>query len=309
MSTLVGSSSGTRQVVWSAWVVAAMLLLPLLGGGGYLVAVAGSALVISSIPGLVPAHAPTRDRGDLLVVLGLFAAVTALLALAFRGFGTDHVVGLFLSFAAALLLGVAGPVVHTVWVRGRPLADLGLRVGSWRTTVGLALLFAGVQFALTLWGVDLPAPVDWVPLLVMALVVGVFEAVFFRGFVQNRLEERLGPVRGIGGAAVLYGLYHVGYGMGLGEIAFLTGLGVVYAVAFALARSVLVLWPLLTPLGSFFANVEAGDIELPWASIAGFADVLAVMGLVLWLAHRHHVRHSGASGAPGGGRVPADAAP
>ena len=64
-------------------------------------------------------------------------------------------------------------------------------------------------------------------------------------------------------------------------------LGVVYAVAFALARNVLVLWPLLTPLGSFFANVEAGDIDLPWASIAGFADVLAVMLVVLWLARRH----------------------
>jgi hypothetical protein len=247
--------------------------------------------------GLLPGRAPTRDRGDLPVIIGLFVTVTALLALAFRGFGTDNVLGLFLSFAAALLVGVAGPVVHTVWIRGRPLADLGLRVGSWRTTVGLALLFAGVQFALTLWGLDLPAPVDWVPLLVMALVVGVFESVFFRGFVQNRLEEQLGPVWGIGGAATLYGLYHVGYGMGLDEMLFLTGLGVVYAVAFALARSVLVLWPLLTPLGSFFANVEAGDIELPWASIMGFLDVLGLMVLVLWLARRHLARRAAAGTA------------
>jgi hypothetical protein len=50
----------------------------------------------------------------------------------------------------------------------------------------LALVFAGVQFVLTLWGYDLPAAVNWVPLLVMALVVGVFESIFFRGFVQNR---------------------------------------------------------------------------------------------------------------------------
>jgi uncharacterized protein len=41
------------------------------------------------------------------------------------------------------------------------------------------------------------------------------------------------------------------------------------------------------PLGSFFANPEAGDIELPWASIAGFADVLGLMVLALWLAWRH----------------------
>ena len=151
----------------------------------------------------------------------------------------------------------------------------------------LALLFAGVQFVLTLWGYHLPAPVDWVPLLVMALVVGVFEAIFFRGFIQTRLEAAFGPVAGIAGAAVLYGLYHVGYGMGGGELVFLTGLGIVYAVAFAQTRSVFILWPLLTPVGSFFNAVDSGDIDLPWASIAGFVDVLAVMAVAVWLGARH----------------------
>jgi uncharacterized protein len=78
--------------------------------------------------------------------------------------------------------------------------------------------------------------------------------------------------------------------MGVADLAFLTGLGVVYAVAYALTRSVLVLWPLLTPLGSFYANLEAGDIDLPWASIAGFADVAAVMAVAGWLAVRHQRR-------------------
>jgi membrane protease YdiL (CAAX protease family) len=133
----------------------------------------------------------------------------------------------------------------------------------------------------------------------MALVVGVFESVFFRGFVQGRLEERFGTVPGIAAAAALYGLYHVGYGMGVTDIAFLTGLGVVYAVAYAVARNLLVLWPLLTPLGSFYANVEAGDITLPWASLAGFGDVFALMVLALALAVRH--RHKvDASAMPAG---------
>jgi membrane protease YdiL (CAAX protease family) len=219
-------------------------------------------------------------------------AVFALMRLAFVGFTTDNTLGMFLSFATALVLGAAGPVVYTSWVRRRPLSTLGLHAGELRRTASLALLFAAVQFALTLWGYDLPAPVDWVPLLVMALVVGVFESIFFRGFIQNRLEEQFGTAVGIGGAAVLYGLYHVGYGMGTDELLFLTGLGVVYAVAFALSRSVLVLWPLLTPLGSFFAQLEAADIDLPWASIMGFADVLAVIVAVIWLARRREIRHA-----------------
>jgi membrane protease YdiL (CAAX protease family) len=282
-----GSRGTARTVLWSSWVVAALLMLEVVPGAWYPLAVAGSAVLLCLVPHAVPEVPRARSRTDLLAIAVMYVGVVALMRLAFVGFTTDHVAGLFLCFAAALLLGVVGPIYHTVWRRHGDLSDLGLRVGGWRRTALLALLFAAVQFALTLWGYDLPAPVDWVPLLVMALVVGVFETIFFRGFVQTRLEAAYGPIGGIGGAAVLYGLYHVGYGMGGRELLFLTGLGIVYAVAFAQTRSVLVLWPLLTPLGSFFNAVDSGDIELPWASIAGFADVLGVMVLAGWLGRRH----------------------
>ena len=151
-------------------------------------------------------------------------------------------------------------------------------------------MLAGVQFAMTLWGYELPEPVDWVPLLVMSLMVGFFEAVFFRGFIQGRLEASFGPGLAVLGAAVLYSLYHVGYGMPGDELVFLFGLGVVYAIAFRLVSNILVLWPLLTPLGAFYNNVEAGDIDLPWASIAGFADVAVVMAVAVWFTARHRRR-------------------
>jgi membrane protease YdiL (CAAX protease family) len=289
------TTSRTRAFLWAGWVILGLLLLPLGNGLLYLAAVAGSALVLALVPGAVPRRAGrpriAGDRQDLVVIGALYAAVVALNSAAFLVFTVDHVVGMFLCFAAALVLGVAGPLVYTVAVRHRPLSELGLRRDNLRTAAGFALMFAGVQFALTLWGYDLPAPVDWVPLLVMALVVGVFESVFFRGFIQTRLEAQFGTVASVGGAAVLYGAYHVGFGMTGSELLFLTGLGVVYAVAFAIARNLIVLWPLLTPLGSFYANLEGGDIELPWASIAGFADVLALMLLSWWLMHRYQRKH------------------
>lgn len=303
MATTRWSGRALRTALWSGWVVAALLMLDVAPGPWYLLVVAGSALLLCLVPHAVPTVERSGSRSDLLAIAVMYAGVVALMRLAFVGFTTDHVAGLFLSFAAALLLGVAGPVYYTVWRRRAGLSELGLQVGDWRTTALLALLFAGVQLMLTLWGYDLPAPGEWVPLLVMALVVGVFETIFFRGFVQNRLEARYGPVPGIGGAAVLYGLYHVGYGMGGSELLFLTGLGIVYAVAFAQTRSALVLWPLLTPLGSFFSAVDSGDIDLPWASIAGFVDVLAVMVLAAWLGRRRARRMRGAPAAEVGSTV------
>jgi membrane protease YdiL (CAAX protease family) len=138
----------------------------------------------------------------------------------------------------------------------------------------------------------MPAPQEWVPLLGMSLVVGLFEAVYFRGFVQGRLESSFGAAPAVAGAAALYAVYHVGYGMDASQMWFLFALGVVYTVAYRLTRNVLVIWPLLTPMGGFFTNLRAGDIDLPWASLLGFADVAVLMVAAIWLAHRHERRAS-----------------
>jgi len=278
---------------WAAFVAGALIALEFLDLTvyGIVVPVAAVALYLAIGRRATPGTRPPIDRRDVQVIGATYLAVVALFFAAFRLFGTDSVLGLFLCFAAGLVAGVSVPVVYTVWRRHRPLTSLGLGLHDLPLTIALGLLFAGIQFALTLWGYDLPASgEDWVPLLVMALVVGIFESIFFRGFLQGRLVAMFGPGVGIAAAAGLYGLYHVGYGMGLDEMTFLLGLGVVYAIAYQLTSNLLVLWPLLTPLGSFFAQVNAGDIDLPWASILGFLDVAAVMITVIVIAHRHERR-------------------
>jgi uncharacterized protein len=281
---------------WAVLVVAALLALDVLPLAAWTVAVlVAAAALLAATAHRVPAASWLHrriDRRDLITLAALYVAVVVSFRLAFTGFTTDRVAGLFLTFAGGLLLGVAGPVVYTTWVRQRPLRTLGLGRHALRPTLTLAVLLAGVQFTVMFWGYTLPAPVDWVPLLVMSLTVGLFEAIFFRGFVQGRLEASFGTVPGVVGAAALYALYHVGYGMPLDEMTFLFGLGVVYAIAYRLVGNILVLWPLLTPLGALFNSLEGGDIALPWASIAGFAEVLAVMAVVIWLAFRHQRRAS-----------------
>jgi len=280
---------------WIAFVVGGLLLMDVLQNAlfGAVVLALGGALAVASatIPPLRSSFVWLQrrtDRRDLVAVAVLYLTVVGLLLLAFRVFTTSNMLWFFLSFATGLVLGVGGPVVYQVFIRGGSLADLGIGAHRWRSTVVLALILAGVQFSITMWGYDLPRPVDWIPLLTMALTVGVFEAVFFRGFIQGRLEASFGSVPAVLCAAGLYGLYHIGYGMGAEQIFFLFALGIIYAVAYRLTENVLVLWPLLTPLGYLFAELESGDLggELPWASMAGFGDVLGLMGLILWLGHR-----------------------
>jgi membrane protease YdiL (CAAX protease family) len=298
----------------AAFVVATLLLLDVVGGLAYTAIVAALALAGVAVAtavarmGARPAWLRLRvDWLDLLVVLVLYGLVVACFRLAFTVFTQDNVLGLFLSFAAGLLVGVIGPVAYTRW-RGRQLASLGLRVGDWRATATLAVVFAAVQFSITLARVESPAPDVWLPLLASALVVGLFESVFFRGFIQNRMEAAFGLVPGVAIAAGLYGLYHVGYGMGLEEMAFLVGLGAVYGVAFRSAGSVLVLWPLLTPAGSLFSQLQSGDVAMPLIAILGFADVIGLMAAAIWYARRHERRALAAGDHPRTPNVTAAAA-
>jgi hypothetical protein len=228
------------------------------------------------------------DRRDLVMILVVYGLVLALFRTAFVVVEDSDML-LFASYALGLLVGVGAPIVYTVWQRRRPLRTLGLSLEDLPRVVVLALIFAGVQFSITLWGYDLPGTRSWATLLGMALMVGVFESIFFRGFVQGRLQASYGAVPAVFGASLLYGLYHVGYGMGLEESLFLGGLGIIYALAYLTVENVLVLWPLLTPLGSWFAQLEDGELldRLPWASLLGFADVVAVMAVIIWFARRH----------------------
>jgi membrane protease YdiL (CAAX protease family) len=294
----VTTTGRPERLCWAVVVVVALLSLDLLDSAWYGIVVPVAAGVLALVlhgrwaaaAVVAVAHGgPAGSGRGARALPGDRGAVRV----AFVGFGVGRVAGLFLTFAAGLLLGVVGPIWYTVWRRHRSMASLGLG-GPWHTAVVFGLLLAAVQFWLTLWRQPLPADAEgWLPLLVMSLTVGAFETVFFRGFAQRRLEAAFGQPIGIVAAATLYALYHLGYGMGAAELVFLFGLGVVYALAFAVAGHAIVLWPLLTPLGAFYNSLRSGDIDLPWASIAGFVDVLAVMAVAVWLGRRHQRRSRG----------------
>ena len=286
-----------RSLLWasSGAVILGLLLMSVFGGLAYAGAAALLAIVLFT-PIYLSGSSSQRaalfhrliDRRDLAAVGAIYLVVIAFYRIAFVVIDNNDLL-LFLSFAVGLLIGVAGPIVYTVWMRKRSLASLGLSMTNLPRVAVVALIFAAVQFAITLWGYDLPRQQDWITLLGMALMVGVFESIFFRGFIQGRLQASFGTAPAVFGSAILYGAYHVGYGMGLEEIVFLSGLGIVYALAYLTVNNVLVLWPLLTPLGSLFAQLESGTLagRLPWAALLGFADVIAVMATIIWLAHRH----------------------
>jgi len=228
-----------------------------------------------------------RPNRHTLFALGSYVLVVAGLFVAFQVFTTDRVAANFIAFGPVTLagLGVALPALYTALGRRRSLSDLGLTVQGLLPSLVLSLLLGWDTYSNTLATLDVGWTRAQVPLIVMSLVVGLFEAVFFRGWLQLRFEEAFGLVPGLILGAACYSLYHVGYGMSGGEMLFLFGLGLAFGAVFRLTRSVFVLWPFYTPMGGLYTNLREG-LTMPFEATYGFLLTLGLMVGVTILAAR-----------------------
>ena len=245
-----------------------------------------------SVPsGLVRSQRTTASRGfrwrpnrDTAVALASHILLVATLYVAFQVFTTARVAANFITYGVIGLagLGVALPVLYTVLVRRKTVADLGLTTRFLMPSVLLGLVLGADTYRHTVASLDLSFSPEHLALLAMTLAVGLFEAVFFRGWLQLRFEAAFGVVPGLLAAALCYSLYHVGYGMDRAEMLFLFGYGLTFGAMFRLTRNVFVLWPFYTPVGSFYSNIRAG-LELPFEATYGFVLVIGLMGAAIAL--------------------------
>jgi len=186
----------------------------------------------------------------------------------------------------AMLLGVGFPLFWTVVVRRQPISDLGLTTHNLSLSLGLQLILGTVQFFATRSQVDLPDFSRLLPLAALALAIGFFEAVFWRGWVLTRLEAAFGFLPALLVGSLLYAFYHIGYAMPLGEIAFLFFIGVLYALSFRLTKNIFILWPIFQPMGQLVTLLKDG-LDLPPIASLGFIEVLVGMLALVWLANRY----------------------
>ena len=223
-----------------------------------------------------------------LLVVGAFYTATAIVGQTMWGglayFFLYAVVG-------ATLFGVGIPLYWMTVVRRRPIAELGLTSKRWGPSLVLQLVFAALLYFGTLAKVQLPPVEELVPLVALALAIGFFEAVFWRGWVLLRLEESFGIIPAILLGSAFYAAYHLGYAMPLSEMIFLFFIGILFAVVFRLTRNILILWPIFQPMGQLVTLVK-DQLTLPLLAALGFAEVLMLMLVLVWLARRYHRKHS-----------------
>lgn len=234
---------------------------------------------------------PTRDLAVvtlswMLVVGAIYTATNVVGQTLWGG------IGYFLVYAllGAFLFGLGIPIYGMVIVRKRPLSALGITKKHMGWSLTLQLLFSILLYVPAFARTPLPLFQQLLPLLLLSLSIGLFEAVFWRGWVQMRLEESFGVLPGIVIASLLYALYHIGYGMPGSEMVFLFFIGIMYAVAFRLTRNILILYPFFQPLGQLKTLIN-DQLSLPLVASIGFGEALIAMLVLIWLAARYQNKH------------------
>ncbi len=202
--------------------------------------------------------------------------------------------GYFVMYAiiGATLCGIGLPLYWMVVVKKRPISDLGLTTQNWKLSLVIQIILTLLINVPRLLQLDKPPFQQFFPLLCMALTIGFFEAVFWRGWVQLRLEEAFGMLPSIVIASALYAVYHIGYGMPASEMVFLFFIGLMFAVVFRITKSILILWPLFQPGGQLITLVTDG-LQLPMLAFLGFVEALALMFLLIWWANKYYKKHNG----------------
>jgi membrane protease YdiL (CAAX protease family) len=105
-----------------------------------------------------------------------------------------------------------------------------------------------------------------------------------------RLEEAFGIIPAVLLGSALYAAYHIGYAMPTSEMIFLFFIGIMFAVVFCLTKNVLILWPVFQPMGQLVTLIR-DRLTLPLLSALGFAEVLILMLVLVWLAARYQRKY------------------
>lgn len=223
----------------------------------------------------------------ILVVAALYTAtfvVGSTVAGGMAYFGLYAVLG-------ATLFGLGIPLYWTVVVRKRPVSDLGLTRKRLGLSIVLQLVFAALQFFGAYRGLHIPALESLLPLVALSLAIGLFESIFWRGWVLLRFEEAFGLLPALILGSALYAVYHIGYGMPTSEMVFLFFIGMMYAIAFRITKNVFMLWPVFQPMGQLITLIKDG-LSLPLLAGLGFIEALILMWALIWLAVRYQKKHS-----------------
>ncbi|MDI6786113.1 MAG: CPBP family intramembrane metalloprotease [bacterium] len=219
---------------------------------------------------------PTKETG--LAIL-LWLAVTGSMRIAFA-FPVFEEISIFV-FCSLLTYFILGIVLPVRLIKN--VEEMGITKDKWKISLLISIIFSSFLIIFPLSHCHFPKSSQIFRLTILALCGCLFEAVFFRGYLQTRLEKAFGIIPSIFLASICYALYHLSYPgwENLAAIRLLFFVGIMYSTLFLFTRNILILWPLSIPLGAMidFFNHR---LDITVYSTIGYLIILLIMVIYIF---------------------------
>jgi membrane protease YdiL (CAAX protease family) len=196
----------------------------------------------------------TKDTIIAFLLGSLVIATSALLLL--FGFDTKSERMCFYvlrDFFMIFVLGFAVPLYYILIVKKERLSLIGITRRKWFINIVIGLILAvllafqfinesGTKVQIVFSNAKVLGPIVY-----LMLVAGVFEIIFFYGFMRQMFEEAFGIIPGILLTALFYSFHHVGFQP---EFLKLFWVGIIMASLFRLTNSALIIYPFFWGVGA-----------------------------------------------------------
>jgi len=192
------------------------------------------------------------------------------------------------------MVGLAGILFPLLYIQrsGRSFAEFGLTFHRWHVFTPINLILG-----LFLLGVF----VYWVPpegfqfdtdtalTMLLILCTGVFEVIFFYGFLRTLFEQAFGLIPAVLLTAGFYSFHHIGFQP---EFLLLFFVGLMYALVYRAGSSVLLIYPFFWGVGaSYNVLIQSGEVAAimyPEIRLMYLSVFVILIPVWVWLKSRRY---------------------
>lgn len=187
------------------------------------------------------------------------------------------------------LTGILFPLLY-IQKSGCSFADFGMTLRRWYVFVPINLILGVLLLYIFIyWVPPVGFNFDTKSFMTMTLILctGVFEVIFFYGFLRTLFERAFGVIPAIFLTAVFYSLHHIGFQPEFLQLFFV---GIMYAVVYRIGSSVLLIYPFFWGVGASYnvliQSTKVSTIMYPEVRLIYLAVFLVLIFVWTWISSR-----------------------
>jgi membrane protease YdiL (CAAX protease family) len=208
---------------------------------------------------------PTKDT-RIAFLTGLAVVLTSLALCLFSGDSITDEIGFFVLRDMVMMAGIGFvfPLYYVLVIKKEPLKTLGIT----KDKLGLSLVVNIVLAVILLFqfmkesgtaGKEIFLSSDAIIPIIYIFAAGIFEMVFFYGFLRHQFEQSFGIIPGIVLASMFYSFHHAGFQPEFMKLLFV---GIMYASVFRITKNVFIIFGSQEQLQGFWTLTKAISVLL-----------------------------------------------